>query len=76
MTGKPMSGPVPGWRLAGVADLDGNGKPDLIWQNDTDRTPVVWFMGGADGSTPITGKPMSGPVPGGELAGVADLRQR
>jgi hypothetical protein len=23
--------PAPGWRLAGVADFDGDGTPDLIW---------------------------------------------
>jgi hypothetical protein len=33
-----------------VADLDGNGIPDLVWQNDSTRQVVVWYMGGAQGN--------------------------
>ncbi len=40
---------VPGWSVVALADLDGNGKPDLIWQNDTTRQAVVWYMGGTKG---------------------------
>lgn len=40
----------PGWTVAGMADLDGNGKQDLIWQNDTTRQAAVWYAGGAQGT--------------------------
>jgi hypothetical protein len=67
--GKAISAPIAGWTLRGAADLDGNGKPDLLWQEDANRMPVVWFMGGADGSIPISGKAIGGPVPGWRVAG-------
>jgi hypothetical protein len=73
LSGKAISGPIPGWRLAASADLDRNGKPDLLWQEDANRMPVVWFMGGADGTTPLSGKAISGPIPGWRLAAAADL---
>ena len=37
---------VSGWTLVGTADFNGDGKPDLVWQNDA-RQVVVWYMGGA-----------------------------
>jgi hypothetical protein len=40
--------------------LDGNGKPDLIWQH-TDGTVAVWYMGGVDGSVYQSGKALAGP---------------
>jgi hypothetical protein len=44
------SGPV-GWKVVAVADLDGNGRPDLVWQNDVVPQVSIWYMGGSDGST-------------------------
>jgi hypothetical protein len=40
---------VPGWTIVGARDFDGDGKPDLLWQNDTTRQVTVWYMGGAQG---------------------------
>ena len=40
---------APGWRLAGAGDFNGDGTPDLVWQNDSSRQVVVWYMGGAQG---------------------------
>ncbi len=34
------------------SDLNSDGVHDPIWQNDTDRTPVVWFMGVATAARP------------------------
>src|ERR1019366_8675619 len=39
----------PGWKVVGMADMDGNGVPDLIWQNDTTRQVTVNYYGGAGG---------------------------
>ena len=36
----------PAWQVRGVADFDGNGSPDLLWQNEATRALYVWFMDG------------------------------
>jgi hypothetical protein len=73
LSGKAISGPIPAWTLVASADLDGNNRPDLLWQEDASGVLVVWFMGGADGSTPLSGKVISGPIEGWRLAAAADL---
>jgi hypothetical protein len=40
-----------GWHVVGSRDFDGNGSPDVVWQNDGTRQATVWFMGGAQGNT-------------------------
>jgi hypothetical protein len=46
-----QQGNVPGWHVAAVADFDGNGVPDLVWQNDTTGQVTVHYYGGAGGAT-------------------------
>jgi hypothetical protein len=58
-SGKLLAGDSATWRVAAIGDLDGNGKPDLIWQSDTGSV-VVWYMGGVDGSTYQSGKMLAG----------------
>ncbi len=41
---------VPGWHVAAVADFDGNGVPDLIWQSDSTGQVIVHYYGGAGGA--------------------------
>ena len=45
------SGGLPGWTLVGAADFNGDGHPDLIWQNRSTRQVAVFYMGGAQGNT-------------------------
>jgi hypothetical protein len=40
---------MPGWNMAGTADFDADGHPDLMWQNETTRQVAIWYMGGAHG---------------------------
>jgi hypothetical protein len=40
----------PGWTVVGVADMNGDGVPDLIWQNTTTTEVVVHYYGGAGGA--------------------------
>ena len=42
---------VPGWRVVAAADFDGNGVPDLVWQNDATRQVSVNYYGGTGGAT-------------------------
>jgi VCBS repeat protein len=34
------------WRLAGVADMNGDGRPDVLWQERTTGALAVWYMSG------------------------------
>jgi hypothetical protein len=36
----------PTWVVRGVADYDGDGNPDLVWQNLTTGELYVWYMNG------------------------------
>jgi hypothetical protein len=38
--------PDPAWHLGAVADLNGDGRGDLVWSHD-DGTQAVWLMDGA-----------------------------
>jgi hypothetical protein len=46
-----QSAVVPGWRVAKAADFNGDGVPDLVWQNNTTRQVVVHYYGGTGGAT-------------------------
>ena len=39
-----------GWKVVGAADFDGNGVPDLIWQNQSTHQVNVNYYGGAGGA--------------------------
>jgi uncharacterized repeat protein (TIGR01451 family) len=41
----------PGWTVVAVADMNGDGVPDLIWQNNTTNQVTVNYYGGAGGAT-------------------------
>ena len=37
----------PNWQITGVADIDSDGKADLIWQHQTDGWIAAWLMNGS-----------------------------
>ena len=34
------------WKIVGTNDFNGDGKPDLIWQNEATGYIGVWFLNG------------------------------
>ena len=63
-----------GWSVVAVKDVDGDGLPDLVWQNDNTREVDVWYMGGPFGTTFLSSVPLA-PVgmQGWTVVGMADL---
>lgn len=53
--------PDPTWKVRGTGDFNGDQKPDLLWQHDTNGQPVVWFMNGA---TQVSAALLPGPGSG------------
>lgn len=47
------SATVAGWQVVAVADFNGDGVPDLVWQNTTTRQVTVHYYGGAGGAVYI-----------------------
>jgi hypothetical protein len=39
------------WRVVSTGDTDGDGHPDLTWENAQTGQSVVWLLGGGDGTT-------------------------
>ena len=36
------------WKMAGVGDFNGDGKPDILWRHQVSGQIVLWFMDGAN----------------------------
>jgi hypothetical protein len=58
------------WRIAGIGDLDGNGKDDIVWRNTTTGTVAAWLMNGLA----VSSSGVIGGVPTNWIiAGIGDL---
>ena len=68
-----ISAAVPAtWVIAGVGDLDGNGKADLVWRNMTTGDVAVWLGNGVQ--APTTTSVITAAVPvAWSIVGVGDL---
>ncbi len=68
------SGGAAGWHVAAVADFNGDGIPDLVWQNDSTAQVAVDYYGGTGGAT-LTGWNWldSSGKPGWQVVGAADF---
>ena len=52
-TGVVAAGVPSAWIIAGIGDVDGGGKADLVWRETNTGDVGVWLMNGL--STPATG---------------------
>src|SRR5438876_3292632 len=68
--------PVQGWRIVGSGDFNGDGHADIVWQNDTTRQVIVWYMAGAQGMTFLAWDYLSSTgVPGWKIAAASDFNR-
>ena len=46
----------PAWKVRSVADFNGDGQPDLVWENDTSGGLVLWYLNGVSltSQTPLS----------------------
>jgi hypothetical protein len=51
------------WRIARVMDFDGDGHPDLVWQDPVTGTSQAWLFGGTQGTTVTAAVALTGPTP-------------
>jgi hypothetical protein len=68
-----------GWSIVGTGDFNGDGKLDVVWQNDSTRQVSVWYMGGALGNVFLgwswLGDPGKAGVPGWRVVGIGDFNK-
>jgi len=46
-----------------VADFNGDGHPDVVWQDPTSGASDIWLLGGDQGTTQLGTATLSGPNP-------------
>ena len=65
----PFSNVGPTWHVAAAADFNGDGKSDILWQNDSGM-PAIWTM---DGTTITAGTYLPDVGPGWHVDAAADF---
>jgi FG-GAP-like repeat len=46
-SGAAAVNPDPSWTVAGIGDLNGDGKSDIVWRNSASGEVSLWYMNGA-----------------------------
>ena len=62
-----------GWQVVAAADFDGNGVPDLVWQNAATRQVNVNYYGGATGTAMIGSAVLNAGTAGWTVVGASDF---
>ena len=63
----------PAWKIAGTADLNGDGKEDIIWQHSTQGLLAAWLMNGTNILDGQLMNPNRLDDPAWKIAGTGDL---
>ena len=61
-SGFPGGAPPSVWELSDVADVNGDGRADIVWHNGTTGAVVIWFLN-ANGTRSSSGFPGGAPSP-------------
>ena len=69
----PSRGTDIGWQVKGVADLNGDARPDLLWQNQSGGEFSVWLMNGVTRSSTVATTPAALTDPQWQIRGLADF---
>ena len=69
----PSRGTDIGWQVKGVADLNGDARPDLLWQNQSGGEFSVWLMNGVTRASTVATTPAAMTDPQWQIRGLADF---
>lgn len=69
----PFLSPHPDWRIRAVADLNGDGRPDIVWQNRTTGAIAAAVIFNRMAVYDVTFSPGSVADPAWEIVGAADF---
>ncbi|UBF23766.1 pre-peptidase C-terminal domain-containing protein [Kovacikia minuta CCNUW1] len=61
------------WHAEGVADFNGDDRPDLLWRDYATGNNVVWFMGGTSSTSVVSSASLSRVATNWRIEGVADF---
>jgi hypothetical protein len=61
---------APNWAVVGTADVEGNGRPDIVWRNGATGEVVLWQFGGDQVSQQVSLGVVSADY---QIVGLADL---
>jgi Subtilase family/FG-GAP-like repeat len=64
------------WKIGGIADMNGDGKTDIVWRNDLLASVVYWYLQGTAGNEHFSGVVVNsfpGSTVGFSLEGLADI---
>jgi hypothetical protein len=61
------------WQIVATGDFNGDGKPDILWQNQANGLLMVWYMDGATRASSAPLNPGQLSDPSWKIVGVADF---